>query len=212
MHAQHKMMWTHLIGIQWFCFYYEALSLRDTEWRQSLRHLELCHGSLPLLLTVCGTNILLQVVRLCGAGGKKEGAGRGNQAGEVRITAALLHWYVICTCCGVWALAGTCVWWVCVLGCPRWAWKPVGSAIASVTLTASLHPTRSCCHMLPGFLSVLSRSRNSRETQGTVCFCAAHGCRCLCYLLIARGAECPLLIAHYREPSVGKKMRFSFPK
>lgn len=62
-------------------------------------------------------------------------------------------------------------WWVCVFRCPRWVWKPVGSAVASVTLTVSLHPTRSCCHMLPGFLSVLSRSRNSGETQGSMCLC-----------------------------------------
>lgn len=62
-------------------------------------------------------------------------------------------------------------WWVGVFRCPRWVWMPVVSAVASVTLTVSLHPTRSCCHMLPGFLSVLSRSRNSGETQGAVCLC-----------------------------------------
>lgn len=59
----------------------------------------------------------------------------------------------------------------CVFRCPRWVWKPVGSAVASVTLTVSLHPTRSCCHMLPGFLSLLSRGRNSGETRGAVCLC-----------------------------------------
>lgn len=76
-------------------------------------------------------------------------------------------------------------WWVCVFRCPWWVWKPVGSAVASVTLTVSLHPTRSCCHMLPGFLSVPRRSRDSGETQGAMCLC------CSWLLLPLLPAYCP---------------------
>lgn len=132
-----------------------AASLRDTEWRQSHRHLALCHSS-SLALTVCGDSAtrqtyacVLQVV--C----SNEGA-RERSCAVVLICVRFICLYMLWFVCLYYSgcvqsvCVGVFLWWcsdvqyvfrnLLCLSLRLWLWQP--------------HcPPRSCCHMLAASVS-----------------------------------------------------------
>lgn len=164
-----------------------ASSLRDTEWRQLCRHSELQLSS--LLPQSLRGRLSSSASVLCGAGSalvRMRDLRRADMS-SCYLPPHLVHvhmWGWTCSCNDVPVERGSllCLSW------HVWLWQ-------------SPHPTRSCCHMLPGFCLCCARATSPQRILARR-ICSADG-TCFSSAYVFPGeqtAPCWLLTAAEKRP------------